>query len=354
MAPIGSLLGNEDGKYVINKSDKGGLCVLFNSWFRIGIALAGMLAVVMIVLGGFQYATTDAMTSKSEGKSKIQNALWGLMLALTTWLVLNTVNPDLVNCTINASEVQLSALQMSVSGALGSDLFGIGMLGTNNALQAVNSNGGGVSQAQIDAEYNNAYSQWTDADDELLRSDPDNAGALAKWEGIQMQIEGLDMKYANQNISGSSNSSSRDIAKNVSDNGWRIYQEVQSSLNSSQCTISDIRNGCANSVGNVLKKAGYNIAAGDSTIGVQNTLSKSPDWVLVPGGLNDSLPGDVVVSPTGKEPGHTGIVTGVGGSTIAANRSATGLFKDDYYTKEKWINDLEGSRHLKTYVYRRK
>lgn len=115
MAPLGGLLGDSNGKYVIKKDDKNGLCSLLNSWYRIGIALAGMLAVVMIVLGGFQYATTDSLFGKEDGKGKIQNALWGLLLALTTWVIINTVNPALTNCTINAGSVTLSKLQVQSS-----------------------------------------------------------------------------------------------------------------------------------------------------------------------------------------------------------------------------------------------
>lgn len=112
LAPIGGFLG-ENGVYILKRNDSKSLCALLNSWFRIGIALAGLLAVVMIVIGGIQYATTDAMTDKSGGKEKIMNALWGLLLALTTYLILNTVNPALTNCEIQAKPVVLDNLTIN-------------------------------------------------------------------------------------------------------------------------------------------------------------------------------------------------------------------------------------------------
>ena len=64
--------------------------------FKIGIGLAGVFAVFMIVWGGLEYASTDAISGKSAGKEKIEGALWGLGLALGSFLILNTINPELL------------------------------------------------------------------------------------------------------------------------------------------------------------------------------------------------------------------------------------------------------------------
>lgn len=64
--------------------------------FTLIIAVAGGLAVIMIVFGGIQYMSTDAFQGKSEAKNTISNAIWGLLLALSAWLILHTINPDLI------------------------------------------------------------------------------------------------------------------------------------------------------------------------------------------------------------------------------------------------------------------
>lgn len=65
--------------------------------FMTGIGLAGVLAVLMIVVGGIQYIGSGMSPSgKSDAKDRITNALIGLLLALLSWLILNTINPDLV------------------------------------------------------------------------------------------------------------------------------------------------------------------------------------------------------------------------------------------------------------------
>lgn len=65
--------------------------------FTLIIGIAGVLAVVKIIFGGIQYMSTDAFTGKEEAKTTIQNAIWGLLLAISAWLILFTINPNLVN-----------------------------------------------------------------------------------------------------------------------------------------------------------------------------------------------------------------------------------------------------------------
>lgn len=64
--------------------------------FRLLIGVAAALAVVRIVLGGFKYMSTDAISGKSEGKEQIWMAIQGLILVLFSWLILNTINPQLL------------------------------------------------------------------------------------------------------------------------------------------------------------------------------------------------------------------------------------------------------------------
>ena len=65
--------------------------------FTLIIGIAGVLAVVKIIFGGIQYMSTEAIGGKSDARGTIENALWGLLLAISAWLILFTINPDLVN-----------------------------------------------------------------------------------------------------------------------------------------------------------------------------------------------------------------------------------------------------------------
>lgn len=64
--------------------------------FNLAIALAAVASVFMIVWGGFQYMSTDSFSGKSEGLKKVQNAIYGLLLILCSYLILKTIDPRLV------------------------------------------------------------------------------------------------------------------------------------------------------------------------------------------------------------------------------------------------------------------
>ena len=71
--------------------------------FRFVLALAGFLAVMMIVIGGVEYIISGASEAmRGEAKKRIENAIWGLVMALVSYLVLYTINPSLVNFESNS------------------------------------------------------------------------------------------------------------------------------------------------------------------------------------------------------------------------------------------------------------
>ena len=70
-------------------------------WVKLLIGIAAVLAVIMIVIGGVQYMSTDAVSGKSDGREKITSALWGLLLAIVCYLILNTINPNLLKFNLN-------------------------------------------------------------------------------------------------------------------------------------------------------------------------------------------------------------------------------------------------------------
>jgi type IV secretory pathway VirB2 component (pilin) len=63
---------------------------------NITLGIIALLAFLMIVLGGIQYMTGELISNKQEGKDRILNSIWGLLIALGAWLILNTINPKLL------------------------------------------------------------------------------------------------------------------------------------------------------------------------------------------------------------------------------------------------------------------
>lgn len=89
----GSKAGCEPGKQITRIQFKDYVRYAFN----LMIALSGVAAVFMIVLGGFQYMSSDAYSGKKEGLTRLQNAIYGLLLVLCSYLILRTIDPRLVD-----------------------------------------------------------------------------------------------------------------------------------------------------------------------------------------------------------------------------------------------------------------
>jgi hypothetical protein len=69
--------------------------------YRLAIAGAGILAVLMIVVGGFNYISTDSISGKETGKETIKGALGGLLLAFGSYIILQMINPNLVSLNLS-------------------------------------------------------------------------------------------------------------------------------------------------------------------------------------------------------------------------------------------------------------
>jgi len=70
------------------------------NFYKLGLALVGISAMLMIMIGGYMYATSAGNNAAMEkAKGVITDAIVGLILALMAWLILFIINPDLVNIT---------------------------------------------------------------------------------------------------------------------------------------------------------------------------------------------------------------------------------------------------------------
>lgn len=79
--------------------------------YKLALIIIVLSAVLMLTIGGFMYLTSAGNTSAmGTAKGVIFDSLIGLALALTAWLLLNVINPDLVNETLtNLSVVSVPA-----------------------------------------------------------------------------------------------------------------------------------------------------------------------------------------------------------------------------------------------------
>jgi LAS superfamily LD-carboxypeptidase LdcB len=73
-----------------------------NILINLFIGICAVLAVIMIVMGGLEYMTSELISSKEHGKERITGAIFGLILALGAWTLLYQINPDLLNTDLTS------------------------------------------------------------------------------------------------------------------------------------------------------------------------------------------------------------------------------------------------------------
>lgn len=61
------------------------------------LSIVGILAVIMLIIGGMKYITAAGNSGAvTDAKDTIWNALFGLALALLSWVIVGTINPDVL------------------------------------------------------------------------------------------------------------------------------------------------------------------------------------------------------------------------------------------------------------------
>lgn len=84
--------------------------------FRLAIALAAIAAVFMITLGGFQYMISEGIGSKDAAKTRIWNAILGLLGAICSYIILYTINPKLVQINPTIDPIVVPQVQSVFKG----------------------------------------------------------------------------------------------------------------------------------------------------------------------------------------------------------------------------------------------
>lgn len=82
----------KDLPFIGNSTD---LASYLQNLFKLTLGVAVTAAIVILVLNGIRYMTTDIVESKADAKKWIYDVLWGLLLAFASVLILQTINPQL-------------------------------------------------------------------------------------------------------------------------------------------------------------------------------------------------------------------------------------------------------------------
>ena len=100
LAPLPGLTADKDGKNIpvnAKEGEESGLSIYVRGLYKWGVALTSGLAVIMIMWGGVEYMTSAGGGGIEEAKKRVSAAIAGLLLALGSYIILQTINRDLVN-----------------------------------------------------------------------------------------------------------------------------------------------------------------------------------------------------------------------------------------------------------------
>jgi len=68
--------------------------------YRLVITIGALIAVVMLVTGGVRYMLSEGFTDIDKAKLRIRSALYGLLVLVGSFLILYTINPNLLNFSV--------------------------------------------------------------------------------------------------------------------------------------------------------------------------------------------------------------------------------------------------------------
>ncbi len=128
LAPIGGLTSvqTSGGTCPSNKNLSNGIGCYLNLLFTLGIGLCAGLAVIMIVIASIQYMGDESIFGKTEAKGKIISAILGLLIALGSYAILNTISPDL----LGTNGVSVGQVTADIEGDVNAPIGGINLLPT--------------------------------------------------------------------------------------------------------------------------------------------------------------------------------------------------------------------------------
>jgi hypothetical protein len=102
------------------------LPALLSNLFKILFSVGALLATLMLVVGGIEYMVSSVVSLKLEGRRRAQAALFGLLILASSYLILFTINPDLVELKFTQPHAFEVATPTVPAGAgKGTDVSGV-------------------------------------------------------------------------------------------------------------------------------------------------------------------------------------------------------------------------------------
>ena len=106
LEPIPGLTTDTNGKYDLTTST--GFANLISAVFKILISGGALIAVLSLTIGGVQYMTANSLGNKKNGLDRAKASIYGILLIAAIYIILNTLNPNLLKFNFNPCPVNNS------------------------------------------------------------------------------------------------------------------------------------------------------------------------------------------------------------------------------------------------------
>ncbi len=147
LAPIPGLT-DQSATSVMNATT---LANFFNNLYKYLIGLAAILAVIEIIWGGLEISTKDSVSKQSDGRERITQAIFGLVLVLSPVLVFSIINPNILNLSLNLPVLNTTNAVSNITSSSGTPTIDsqtqCSVTGTAGVLQFATCPSGTAAQA---------------------------------------------------------------------------------------------------------------------------------------------------------------------------------------------------------------
>ncbi|HVZ76018.1 MAG TPA: pilin [Candidatus Paceibacterota bacterium] len=133
--------------------------------FRVIFSLSAIFAVMMLAFAGVQYMVSDVAHVKASAMDRAWAAIYGILILAGSWLILNTINPQLLNFNF----------QVPGSGSIGAP-------GNTTGVSASGSGGNGTGSSIPEITVTVPYVHIYQSDDTATRNQ--------KYQSLKSQCTG--------------------------------------------------------------------------------------------------------------------------------------------------------------------
>ena len=85
----------------LEQSGNTDLGTFLTSLFKILFSLSALVAVGMLTIGGIEYMVSEVPGVKAHALERAKAAIYGILILAGSWLLLNTINPQLLKFDLN-------------------------------------------------------------------------------------------------------------------------------------------------------------------------------------------------------------------------------------------------------------